>query len=179
SRPDRPRARAYRFATPPRALTESWAEKMPPRAARMLRNFPYGPGAAKVDFVLSEAVPWTDARLHRAGTIHVGGNRAEMALAEAEVNRGRHARAPMGLGPAPARGVVSRRVGRGRPLWAYAHVPAGWTREGPEDVARQSERLAPGFRAVVVASRAIPAASLAHHNANYIGGDIAAGAVTM
>src|SRR5699024_4021840 len=67
-----PRARAYLFDTTPRALTEIWAEKMPPRAARMLRNFPYGPGAAEVDFVLSEAAPWTAARPHRAGTIHVG-----------------------------------------------------------------------------------------------------------
>src|SRR5699024_6666081 len=116
-----PRARAYLFDTTPRALTEIWAEKMPPRAARMLQNFPYGPGAAKVDFVLSEAVPWADARLHRAGTIHVGGNRAEMALAEAEVNRGRHPRAPMVLASEPAQVEIGRASCRGRGwLWRGA-----------------------------------------------------------
>src|SRR5690625_117538 len=172
-----PRARAYLFDTTPRALTEIWAEKMPPRAARTLRKFPYGPGAAKVDFVLSEPVPWKDARLHRAGTVHVGGDRAEMALAEAEVNRGRHARAPMVLASEPAQVVASRQVGRARPLWTYAHVPAGSTRDVTEDVTRQIERFAPGFRDVIVASRAIPAAGLADHNANYIDGDIAAGAI--
>src|SRR5690625_4313227 len=173
-----PRARAYLFDTTPRALTEIWAEKMPPRAARTLRKFPYGPGAAKVDFVLSEPVPWKDARLHRAGTVHVGGDRAEMALAEAEVNRGRHARAPMVLASEPAQVVASRQVGRARPLWTYAHVPAGSTRDVTEDVTRQIERFAPGFRDVIVASRAIPAAGLPDHTAHYIGGGTAPGAIT-
>lgn len=174
-----PRARTYLFDTTPRALTEIWAEKMPPHAARTLRRFPYGPGAAKVDFVLSEPVPWQDARLHLAGTIHVGGDRSEMARAEAEVNQGRHAQSPMVLASEPAQVVASRQVGQLRPLWTYAHVPAGSTRDVTEDVTRQIERFAPGFRDVVVASRSIPAAELPHDNANYIGGDIAAGAVTM
>jgi len=37
------------------------------------------------------------------------------------------------------------------------------------------ERFAPGFRDIVVAARAVPAARLADHNANYVGGDIGMG----
>ena len=48
-----------------------------------------------------------------------------------------------------------------------------------EIVTAQIERFAPGFRDVVVASRCIPASELSRHNANYVGGDIAAGQVSM
>ena len=41
------------------------------------------------------------------------------------------------------------------------------------------ERFAPGFRDLVVASRCVPAARMSEHNANYVGGDISAGAMTL
>lgn len=41
------------------------------------------------------------------------------------------------------------------------------------------ERFAPGFSDVVVASRCIPAAAMPTRNRNYVGGDIAAGRVSM
>jgi len=40
-------------------------------------------------------------------------------------------------------------------------------------------RLAPGFRDVVVAVRSVPAARLADHNANLVGGDIGAGVTDL
>lgn len=79
---------------------------------------------------------------------------------------------PAGIAPA-------RQVGNMRPFWTYAHVPAGSDRDMTEAVVRQIERFAPGFRDVVVASRAIPANTMAQHNANYVGGDFAAGAISM
>lgn len=62
-----------------------------------------------------------------------------------------------------------------RPFWTYAHVPAGSTLDATEAVTAVVERFAPGFRDVVVAARAIPAARLCDHNANYVGGDIGIG----
>lgn len=85
----------------------------------------------------------------------------------------------MVLASEPAAVVGSRQVGELRPFWTYAHVPAGSTRDMTEAITRQIERFAPGFRDVIVASRAIPANKMAHHNANYIGGDFAAGAISM
>src|SRR5690606_1865892 len=72
-----------------------------------------------------------------------------------------------------------RVVGGLRPLWTYAHVPAGSTVDPTEMVTAQIERFAPGFRDVVVAARGVPAARMSDHNANYIDGDIASGAVNM
>lgn len=174
-----PRARAYLFDTSPRAVARIWGERMPPRAARALRRFPYGAASAKVDFVLSEPVPWEDPRVGRTATVHVGGSRLEMARAEAEVAAGRHASAPMVIASDPAQTVPAREVAGLRPLWAYAHVPAGSPRDVTEEVTRQIERFAPGFRDVVVASHPTPAREVERLNANYIGGDVASGAVNL
>lgn len=54
-------------------------------------------------------------------------------------------------------------------------MPSGSTIDATEAVTAVVERFAPGFRDVVVAVRAVPAARLCDHNANYVGGDIAMG----
>lgn len=172
-----PRARAYLMALAPRQVLEIWRDRLPPRVGRGYERFRYGNAAAKVDFVLSGPVPWRSAEVGRAGAVHVGGTRAEMVAAEAAVASGRHAGEPMVLVSDPT-GTDPRRESRGlRPLWAYAHVPAGSQVDMTQAVTERIERFAPGFRDVVVASRGIPAAELAHHDATYVGGDIAAGAL--
>jgi phytoene dehydrogenase-like protein len=183
SRADLPPARAYLFDTTPRTLLDVVGDGVPDGLRRALVAFRHGDAAAKVDFVLSGPVPWSDPDGHgavgRAGTLHVGGTRAEMAHAEAQVHAGRHADRPMMLVSDPTVVDPSRAVGGLRPLWAYAHVPAGSDVDVTEAVTAQLERFAPGFRDVVVASRCVPAAHMVEHNGNYVGGDIAAGAVTM
>jgi phytoene dehydrogenase-like protein len=179
TRADLPPAHAYLFDTTPRTLVQVLGDTLPPRARRQLEGFRYGNGAAKVDFVLSGPVPWAADDVARAGTVHVGGSRADMARAEADVAAGRHAERPMVLASDPTVVDESRRRGNLRPFWAYAHVPAGSTVDVTEAVTAQVERFAPGFRDLVVASRCIPAAHLAHHNQNYVGGDISAGAVSL
>ncbi|GAB2460722.1 phytoene desaturase family protein [Xylanimonas ulmi] len=183
SRADLPPARAYLFDTTPRTLLDVVGDAVPERVRRALTRFRHGDAAAKVDFVLSGPVPWSDPEhdgaIARAGTVHVGGTRAQMAHAEAEVHAGRHADRPMVLVSDPSVVDPGRAVDGRRPLWAYAHVPSGSTLDVTQAVTAQIERFAPGFRDVVVASRCVPASRMPDHNANYVGGDIAAGAVTM
>lgn len=174
-----PRARAYFMDTTPRAVVQIWGDRLPVSVRRGLEAFRYGDGAAKVDFVLSEAVPWQAEGVARAGTVHLGGTRGEMVVAEHEIAHGRHAERPMVLLSDPSELDPSRRVNGLSPLWTYAHVPAGSDVDPTEAITAQIERFAPGFRDVVVASRAIPASQMAAHNANYIGGDIAAGAINL
>ncbi|MCR6688716.1 NAD(P)/FAD-dependent oxidoreductase [Cellulomonas sp.] len=176
---DLPHAHAYLFDTTPRTLVAILGERLPARSRRALERFRYGDGAAKVDFVLSGPVPWAASEVARAGTVHVGGTRAQMAEAEAAVAAGRHAEHPMTLVSDPSVVDPSRAVGGLRPLWAYTHVPSGSDVDVTQAVTDQIERFAPGFRDVVVASRCVPAAHLAHHNENYVGGDISAGAATI
>lgn len=174
-----PRARAYLLDTTPRTAVRVLGRRLPPGRARALSRFPYGNGVAKVDLVLSGPVPWANPEVGRAGTVHLGGSRAQLAQAERDVAAGRHARHPVVLVSDPTVADRSRLGPTGlRPLWTYAHVPAGSTLDVTEAVVSQVERFAPGFRDVVVASRAVPAARMSEHDANYPGGDIGSGAVT-
>ncbi|AYY11531.1 NAD(P)/FAD-dependent oxidoreductase [Actinobacteria bacterium YIM 96077] len=173
-----PQARAYLFDTAPGTLARIAGDALPSRYRHAIERFRHGDGAAKVDFVLSGPVPWSHPDVARASTVHLGGTQAEMARAEAEVAAGRHAERPMMLVSDPTVTDPDRAVGGVRPLWSYAHVPSGSTLDVGEVVQAQIERFAPGFGDVVVARRTIPAARMPEHNANYVGGDIAAGAMT-
>lgn len=176
---DLPPSRAVLFDTTPRTVLEVLGDRVPARTAAGLRRFRYGNAAAKVDFVLSGPVPWAVPEVGLSGTVHVGGSRAQMAAAERAIAHGRHAEQPTVLASDPAVADPGREVGGLRPFWTYAHVPAGSDRDVTEDVTAQVERFAPGFRDVVVASRCVPASRMAEHDENYVGGDIAAGAVDL
>ena len=164
----------------PTALLRIYGDRLPPRYARTLLRYRYGPGVAKVDFVLSGEIPWRDPRLAEAPTLHLGGDRAAMALAEREIAEGRHAEWPMVLAALPHLTDPGRIDAQGRrPLWAYAHVPAGSTVDMADSVSSVFERFAPGFRDLVVGVRSVPAARLSDHNANLVGGDIGVGGNNM
>ncbi len=168
------------YDTAPTALLDIYGSALPERYAAALRRYRFGAGVAKVDFVLSEDVPWTDQRLAGAATLHLGGSRTQMAHAEREIARGRHADWPMVLSAQSYTADPSRVDSRGRrPLWTYAHVPAGSTADQTEVITAVIERFAPGFTDIVVAARSIPAARLHLHDANYVGGDIGVGGNTV
>lgn len=168
------------YDTAPTALLRIYGDALPARYAKALRGYRFGPGVAKVDFVLSGDIPWRDERLAAAPTLHLGGTRAQMALAEAEIAAGRHAEWPMVLAALPHLADPGRIDAAGRrPLWSYAHVPAGSSIDMAEAVTAVFERFAPGFRDVVVAVRSVPASRLSDHNANLVGGDIGVGGNNM
>ncbi|ODR05481.1 dehydrogenase [Mycolicibacillus koreensis] len=165
------------YDTAPTALLDIYGDRMPNRYQNALRRYTFGAGVAKVDFVLSDEIPWADPRLATAPTLHLGGDRAQMARAEAAVAAGRHAAEPMVLAALPHLTDPGRIDAAGRrPLWTYAHVPAGSPRDQTDAVRAVFERFAPGFADVVVGARCTPAARMADHNANYVGGDIGVGA---
>lgn len=150
------------------------------RRGRRLARARLGGGAAKVDLVLSGPVPWRDPRLADAGTVHLGGDSDGVAAAEREVAAGRHAERPVVLVSQPWAADPGRVAPDGRrPLWTYAHVPAWSGRDVTDQVLDALEEVAPGVRDVVTATRCTPASRMAEHNANYAGGDIAAGRVDL
>ncbi|MDT8911324.1 NAD(P)/FAD-dependent oxidoreductase [Amycolatopsis sp. PS_44_ISF1] len=172
-------ARAVLLDLAPRGLLDIAGAHAPAGYRRALEKVRYGPGAAKVDFLVSEAIPWREKELVKAGVVHLGGTRAEVHAAENAVAAGRRAAEPFVLLAQPMAADPTRgRPGR-QPVWAYAHVPNGDPLDPTEVVRRRIERFAPGFADTVLASRAVPASAQEAHNANYVGGDIAAGAVTL
>jgi phytoene dehydrogenase-like protein len=168
------------YDTAPTALLDIYGDAVPDRYAKALRRYRFGPGVCKVDFVLSGEIPWRDPRVGQAPTVHLGGTRAQMTLAESEVAAGRHAEWPMTLVAVPHLADPSRIDDQGRrPLWTYAHVPAGSTVDITETITAMFEDAAPGFRDLVVSSHCVPAAQMSDHNANYVGGDIIVGGATL
>ena len=174
-----PSARAVILDVSARSLASIAGDVLPPRYARALRRFRYGNAAAKVDFALSAPVPWANEHVRAAGTVHLGGSRAELASSEAEVAAGRHPRSPYVLASQPTLLDPSRAPLGFQTLWAYTHVPAGSTVDPTEAVTAQIERYAPGFRDVILASSSQNAVEMERYNPNYVGGDIAAGAPNL
>lgn len=168
------------YDTAPTALLDIYSDAVPARYAKALRRYRFGPGVCKVDFVLSGEIPWRDPRVGATPTVHMGGTRGQVALAEREIAAGRHAAWPTTLASLPHLADPSRIDAAGRrPLWTYAHVPSNSTADLTETITGMFERMAPGFRDLVVAARCVPAAQMSRHNANYVGGDIIVGGATL
>ena len=121
-------------------------------------------------------MPWTAAACGRAGTVHLGGSMEQIAVAEADVHAGRMPRHPFVLVGQQYVCDPTRSVGDLHPVWAYAHVPAGFTGDATEAILGQIERFAPGVRDRIIEMSVRGPGQLEAHNANYIGGDIASGA---
>jgi phytoene dehydrogenase-like protein len=162
----------------PAAAVRIAGGEMPRRVARALSRYRHGPGTFKVDFAVARGVPWTHEPSRRAGTVHVGGSAREIAAAERTVARGQMPERPFVLVCQQYLADPSRSHGDVHPLYAYAHVPAGYTGDVTEAIERQVERFAPGFRERILARHVRSVAGMEAHNANYVGGDVVTGANT-
>jgi phytoene dehydrogenase-like protein len=162
----------------PSAAVRIAGERMPARVRRALLRFQHGPGLFKVDFALSGEVPWTHEASRRAGTVHVIGDFAELARAEQAVVSGKMPDRPYVLVGQQYLADQSRGDGRLWPLYAYAHVPSGFSGDATAAIESQIERFAPGFRDLIVTRAVRTTAQLEEHNANYVGGDVTTGANT-
>ncbi|MGT2426637.1 phytoene desaturase family protein [Amnibacterium kyonggiense] len=174
-----PAARATVLDTSVPALLAIAGRRLGPAVRAWLRTVRFGSGVGKVDFALDGPVPWLDPTARAAVTLHLGGPRAVVAAAERDVARGRVPERPYVLVAQPST-VDPSRAPRGKHvLWAYTHLPNGSTLDPTELVSAAIERVAPGFRDLVLAANARSAADVGAWDANLGGGDIAAGAVTL
>jgi phytoene dehydrogenase-like protein len=173
---DLPPADVVLFDTAPRAVADILADRLPARVARAYRRFRHGPGAFKVDLAIEGGVPWTNDGCGRAGTVHLGGSFEEIAATERDIGKGRMPDRPFVLVGQQFLADPTRSSGDIHPLWAYAHVPHGYTRDATEAIVAQIERFAPGFRDRVVAQAVRSTTEMSTYNPNYVGGDIITGA---
>jgi phytoene dehydrogenase-like protein len=164
--------------TAPDAVVRIVGDRVPGRVRRAFERYRFGPAAFKVDFAIEGDVPWSNQDARRAGTLHLGGSAAEIAASEAATVRGDMPDRPFVLVGQQYLADPSRSAGSANPLWSYAHVPHGFTGDATDHVVRQIERFAPGFRERILATATRSAPEMASYNANYVGGDISAGANT-
>jgi phytoene dehydrogenase-like protein len=173
-----PAVDAVLFDLAPGAVADIAGDRLPPRVARVYRRYKHGPGAFKVDLAVEGGVPWADEASGRAGVVHAIGSFEEIVLSEREINRGRMPERPFVLVGQQYLADPSRSHGNLHPVWAYAHVPHGYTGDATEPLLDQIERFAPGLRERILARHVRSPADLASYNPNYIGGDIITGANT-
>jgi len=176
---DIPDAKAILFDTSPRQLLEICGDKLSPLYRWQLQRHRYGMGVFKVDWALSEPVPFRSEQARRAGTVHLGGTFHEIAECERQVWKGGHPQKPFVLFAQQSLFDASRAPGGQHTGWAYCHVPNGSATNMTEAITRQVERFAPGFRDTIRATHTFSTAEMERYNANYIGGDINGGVVNI
>jgi phytoene dehydrogenase-like protein len=167
------------FDTSVTALQRIAADALSPSFTRRLQRFKPGPGIFKLDFALSQPIPWTAKETLRAATVHLGGTLDEIARSEHDAFYGRRNEKPYVLLVQPSLFDNTRAPAGKHTAWAYCHVPTGSTDDLTDVIENQIERFAPGFRDCILAKRASNSITLATWNANLTGGDISGGAMTL
>lgn len=174
-----PEAKAILFDTSPRQLLEICGDRLSSLYRWQLQRHRYGMGVFKVDWALSDPVPFRSAVARRAGTVHLGGTFGEIARGERQVWNGSHPENPFVLFAQQSVFDPSRAPSGQHTGWAYCHVPHGSSKDMTEAITRQIERFAPGFRDTIRATHTFNTVQMEHYNANYIGGDINGGVVNI
>jgi phytoene dehydrogenase-like protein len=174
-----PPARSVLLAVTVRQLVEIAGDRLPGGYRRRLAGYRYGPGVFKLDWALSGPIPWRDPECARAGTVHLGGTIAELQASLSSVWKGEPAGNPYVLMSQPSL-IDPTRAPEGKHVaWGYCHVPHGSEVDMTEQVERQIERFAPGFRQLILARHAMGPAELEARNPNLVGGDINGGAAVL
>jgi len=163
----------------PRQLVAIAAERLTASYRRSLSRFRPGPAAFKVDYALSEPIPWRARECLRAITVHVGGTMEEIAESEWAMAHWQHTERPFVLVAQPSLFDPTRAPAGKHVAWAYCHVPNGSTVDMKDRIENQIERFAPGFRDCVLARHVSTPAGLEARDANLIGGDISGGAMSV
>ena len=164
---------------PPQQLVRIASDRLSPQYQQSVSNFRPGPGSFKIDYALSQHIPWQAGDCYQSATIHVGGTFEEIVASEQAAAQGRTPDRPFIILTQPSLFDPSRAPAGKHTAWAYCHVPNGSTVDMTERIEDQIERFAPGFRRAILARRVFTPADLEAADANLMGGDVAGGAMTL
>lgn len=157
------------------------AEHLPARMVADLAAFEWDDSTVKVDWALSEPVPWTAEGARGAGTIHVGGDVNDLTNFAAALATGQVPEHPFMLVGQMTTADPDRSPPGTESLWGYTHVPRG-LRWGADELRRHVDRMeallehhAPGFGSRIVGRSILGPADLQAENQNLVEGAINAG----
>lgn len=171
-----PSSRVVLFDLTPRQIIKIAGHRLPDAYRKRLEKFAYGSGVFKMDFALSEPIPWTAKECFEAATVHIGGTFEEIAASERAQTEGKISEKPFVLVAQTSLFDATRAPEGKHTAWAYCHVPNNSPVDMSERIENQIERFAPGFRDCILAKATKNAPQMERWNANYIGGDINGGA---
>jgi phytoene dehydrogenase-like protein len=169
---------------------------VPERVREDLRNYQYDNSTFKVNWALREPIPWSAADARRASTVHVAEGMNGLTQATTQLAASEIPKQPFLVLGQYSMVDPSRSPEGTETAWAYTHVPqsprgdaAGelsgdWTREEEGErfadrMEEEVERLAPGFRRLIVKRHIQTPLYLEQHNRNLVGGAINGGTAQL
>ena len=172
---DLPNAFSYLFDLTPRQLLGIKGLNFTSVYRKRMEKYEYGAGVYKMDFALSEPIPFTSEKCRKAATIHLGFTKEEIENSEKEIHQKNTTETPYVLVAQHSPFDPSRAPEGKHTAWAYIHVPNGSTTDFSAVVEDQIERAAPGFKDTILAKSAMTTEDLQRFDPNLVGGDINGG----
>lgn len=170
-----PSAKVILFDLGPKQLLEIVREKFPQGYIKRMEKYRYGMGVFKIDWALSDPIPFAAPECRQAGVVHIGGTYPEIAASEKSTSRHKIHESPFVLLAQPSLFDNTRAPKGNHTAWAYCHVPHGSTIDMTEAIEQQITRFAPDFKKVILAKHTMNTVDMQYYNPNYIGGDINGG----
>ncbi len=170
-----PKASAYLFDVTPKQLLEIKGTRFSSLYRKRLSRYSYGAGVFKIDWALSDPIPFKSEICRKAGTVHLGFSTCEIENSEALVHKERIAESPYVLVAQHTVFDDSRAPEGKHTGWAYCHVPNGSVQDMTEAVENQVEKVAPGFKACILHRTTHNTMQMEAINPNLVGGDINGG----
>ncbi|MFD2518442.1 phytoene desaturase family protein [Salinimicrobium flavum] len=172
---DLPNAYAYLFDLTPRQLLRIKGLNFNSLYRNRMENYKYGAGVFKMDWALSEPIPFSSEKCRKAGTIHIGFSKEEIEESEKEIHKNNISGTPYVLVAQHSPFDITRAPEGKHTAWAYIHVPNGSTIDYSGVIENQIERAAPGFKDTILARSKMNTFDLQEFDPNLIGGDINGG----
>jgi len=144
-----------------------------------LKAYRQGLGVFKMDWALSDPIPFRNPAVMQSSTVHLGGTYEEIARAEYHTAQGRIPDAPYVLLSQQSLFDSTRAPAGKHTAWAYCHVPHGSTADCTKIIENQIERFAPGFKDTILAKHTFNTQQMESYNPNYVGGDINGGIMDL
>lgn len=170
-----PQAEAYLLDMTPRQVLDIKGTSFSNSYRKRLENYRYGPGAFKLDWALSEPIPFTNEKCRKTGTVHIGFNTSEIEHSESSAFHGKTYDKPYVL-LTQHTAYDSSRAPEGRhTAGAYCHVPNGTSADYTDIIENQIEKAAPGFKDCILERKVLSTSALESWNPNLVGGDVNGG----
>lgn len=164
---------------------------LPPSFADHLDRYEHGWSTVKVDWALRSPIPWLQAEVGTAGTVHLAESIDELTAGVAELTTGRLPTRPFLVLGQMTTADPTRSPAGTESAWSYTRTPRvvrdastggrgrPLSRADVDEVVRRMEarveRLAPGFSDRILARHVLGPADLEAADANLVGGDIGGG----
>jgi len=168
---------------------------LPGRFVKELRRFQYDSGTVKVDWALSGPIPWLAADARRSPVVHVTESMDELTVGSGHIAQGLIPAVPFLVMGQYSMADATRQPPGAETAWAYTHVPqrikgdAGGELTGTWDgrdreliaarIERRIERLAPGFRDLIIGRHVFTPVSMQATNPNLVNGAVNGGTAQL